>query len=203
MQEVIIATKNAGKAREFERMFKPLGYEVKTLLDYPGFQDVEETGSTFEENAILKAETVSKELGRMVIADDSGLMVDALGGRPGIYSARYAGEEKNDQKNMDKILKEMENTPENSRQARFYCALAIAAPGRETLTVAGTCEGSILRGKRGTHGFGYDPIFFAEEKGKAMAELKPEEKSEISHRAKALKKLEEVLPAFLAGAEKR
>ncbi|PWW19690.1 XTP/dITP diphosphohydrolase [Cytobacillus oceanisediminis] len=202
MQEVIIATKNAGKAKEFERMFKPLGYEVKTLLDYPDFHEVEETGTTFEENAILKAETVSKAFKRMVIADDSGLMIDALEGRPGIYSARYAGEEKNDQKNMDKVLEEMENTPDNSRQARFYCALAIAAPGKEALTVAGTCEGFILREKRGAHGFGYDPIFLAEEKGKAMAELKPEEKSQISHRAKALKKLEELLPSFLSGDEK-
>lgn len=202
MQEVIIATKNPGKAKEFEQMFKPLGYEVKTLLDYPDFQEVEETGMTFEENAILKAEAVSNAFGRMVIADDSGLVVDALEGRPGIYSARYAGEEKNDRKNMDKVLREMENIPDSSRQARFYCALAVASQGRETLTVNGTCEGSILREKRGSHGFGYDPIFFAEEKGKAMAELNPEEKSQISHRAKALKKLEELLPAFLPGAEK-
>ncbi|WP_404355710.1 XTP/dITP diphosphatase [Cytobacillus firmus] len=201
MQEVIIATKNAGKAREFERMFKPLGYQVKTLLDYPDFQDVEETGSTFEENAILKAEAVSKAFGRMVIADDSGLIIDALGGKPGIYSARYAGEEKNDQKNMDKVLDELESIPDDKRQARFYCALAIAAPGKRTETVSGTCEGRILREKRGTYGFGYDPIFYSEEKGKAMAELMPEEKSEISHRANALQKLEELLPSFLAGAE--
>ncbi|MCC3647458.1 MULTISPECIES: XTP/dITP diphosphatase [Cytobacillus] len=201
MQEVIIATKNAGKAREFERMFKPLGYQVKTLLDYPDFQDVEETGSTFEENAILKAEAVSKAFGRMVIADDSGLIIDALGGKPGIYSARYAGEEKNDQKNMNKVLDELESIPDDKRQARFYCALAIAAPRKRTETVAGTCEGRILREKRGTYGFGYDPIFYSEEKGKAMAELMPEEKSEISHRANALQKLEELLPSFLAGAE--
>lgn len=201
MQEVIIATKNAGKAREFERMFKPLGYEVKTLLDYPDFQDVEETGSTFEENAILKAEAVSEAFGRMVIADDSGLIIDALGGKPGIYSARYAGEEKNDQKNMEKVLDELKNIPDHKRQARFYCALAVAAPGKTTITAAGTCEGHILREKRGTNGFGYDPIFFAEEKDKAMAELMPEEKSLISHRANALKKLEELLPSFVAGAE--
>ncbi|MCM3093840.1 MULTISPECIES: XTP/dITP diphosphatase [unclassified Cytobacillus] len=201
MREVIIATKNAGKAREFERMFKPLGYEVKTLLDFPDFKDVDETGSTFEENAILKAEAVSRAFERMVIADDSGLIIDALGGKPGIYSARYAGEEKNDQKNMDKVLDELESIPDHQRQARFYCALAIAAPGKPTETVAGTCEGHILREKRGTYGFGYDPIFFAEEKNKAMAELMPEEKSQISHRANALRKLEELLPSFVAGAE--
>lgn len=203
MQEVIIATKNKGKAKEFERMFKPLGYSVLTLLDFPDFKDVEETGSTFEENAIIKAETVSKALDRMVIADDSGLSVDALEGRPGIFSARYAGEEKDDQANIDKVLAELENAPENERQARFYCALAVASPGHETFTVSGVCEGLILREKRGSHGFGYDPIFFVEEKGKAMAELLPEEKGEISHRAKALIKLENEFSSLLSGEKRK
>ena len=104
MKEVIIATKNPGKAREFEHIFTPRGVSVRTLLDFPEIEDVEETGSTFEENAILKAEAVSKQLNKMVIGDDSGLMVDALEGRPGIYSARYAGEQKDDQKNLEKVL---------------------------------------------------------------------------------------------------
>ncbi|MBU8879604.1 XTP/dITP diphosphatase [Bacillus sp. FJAT-29790] len=199
MEEVIIATKNAGKAKEFERMFKPLGYEVKTLLDFPELEEVEETGKTFEENAILKAETISKALKKAVIADDSGLAVDALNGRPGIFSARYAGEEKNDQANMDKVLEELGDLPFDERQARFYCALAAAVPGRETITVFGTCEGVILQEKRGTQGFGYDPIFFVQEKGKAMAELQPEEKAQISHRAHALQKMEDELPALLNG----
>lgn len=202
MQEVIIATKNRGKVKEFEWMFNPLGYEVKTLLDYPEIEDVEETGKTFEENAILKAETVSKILNKIVIADDSGLSIDALNGRPGIYSARYAGEKKNDQANMDKVLEELKDVPDNELQARFYCALAVAAPGQKTFTVAGTCEGMMLREKRGTHGFGYDPIFFVLDKEKAMAELEPEEKSEISHRARALRKLENQLPTLLTGAGK-
>ncbi|KAB2338756.1 XTP/dITP diphosphatase [Cytobacillus depressus] len=199
MQEVIIATKNAGKAREFERMFRPLGYEVKTLLDFPDLEDIEETGSIFEENAILKAEGISKVLNRIVIADDSGLSIDALNGRPGIYSARYAGEAKNDEANMIKVLEELNDVQDKDRQARFYCALAVAAPEQETFTVSGTVEGVILREKRGTHGFGYDPIFFVTEKGKAMAELQPEEKAKLSHRAQALKKLESMLPSLLDG----
>lgn len=203
MAEVIIATKNQGKAKEFARMFQPLGFEVKTLLDFPEIKDVEETGTTFEENAILKAETISKLLNRMVIADDSGLAIDALNGKPGIFSARYAGEEKSDEANMNKVLEELANVPDNERQARFYCALAVASPEQETFTVLGTCEGIILREKRGSYGFGYDPIFFTVEKGKAMAELTPEEKAQISHRAHALQKLESELPSLLAGAEKK
>ncbi|WP_077214165.1 XTP/dITP diphosphatase [Bacillus dakarensis] len=201
MKEVIIATKNKGKAREFERMFRPLGYEVKTLLDYPSIQDIDETGSTFEENARLKAETVAKEMGKVVIADDSGLMVDALDGAPGIYSARYAGPAKDDEANMDKVLNELAEVPEEKRTARFYCALAVAVPNGETVTVNGTCEGIILSERRGNNGFGYDPIFFVRDLGRAMAELEPSEKSQISHRANALKRLEDRLPSILAGED--
>ena len=202
MKEVIIATKNRGKAQEFEHLFKDFGYEVKTLLDFPDLVEVEETGKTFEENAILKAESISKALNRIVIGDDSGLVVDALDGRPGIFSARYAGEDKDDEANLQKVLYELQDVPESMRQARFYCALAVASPEKETFTVAGTCEGIILREKRGSFGFGYDPIFFTIEQNKAMAELAPEEKSKISHRAKALKKLEAELPVLLSGVGK-
>lgn len=200
MQEVIIATKNAGKAKEFGRMFQTLGYSVKTLIDFPEINDIEETGNTFEENAILKAEAVSKVLSKMVIADDSGLSIDALGGRPGIFSARYAGEAKNDEANILKVLEELKDVPDDERQARFYCALAIASPDFETFTVSGACEGVILHEKRGTNGFGYDPIFYVVDKGKAMAELTPDEKAKISHRAQALQKLESQLPSLLQKA---
>ena len=125
MQKVIIATKNPGKAKEFIRMFEPYGIEVKTLLDFPEMEDIEETGQTFEENAILKAEAVCEQFGQMVIADDSGLIVDALDGRPGIYSARYAGEEKNDEANNDKLLEELKDVKEQDRTARFYCASGV------------------------------------------------------------------------------
>ncbi|WP_226673285.1 XTP/dITP diphosphatase [Rossellomorea aquimaris] len=192
-KRVIIATKNKGKAKEFQHMFAPYGYEVQTLLDLPHIDDVEETGVTFEENAILKAETVAEELGALVIADDSGLSIDALEGRPGVYSARYAGEEKSDEANMEKVLGELESVDESDRTARFYCVLAIAGPDMETKTVTGTCEGMILREKRGTNGFGYDPIFFVPSLDKTMAELTQEEKSRISHRGHALEKLGNII----------
>jgi XTP/dITP diphosphohydrolase len=202
MKEVIIATKNPGKAREFEHIFAPRGIAVKTLLDYPEIEDVEETGSSFEENAALKAESVSQQLNKMVIGDDSGLIVDALNGRPGIYSARYAGEKpKSDQKNLEKVLLELRGVPEDERTARFYCALAVALPGKETITVAGTCEGRILEEQRGTNGFGYDPIFYVPEKRCTMAELSSDEKNKISHRANALKKLEGILDSIVESAE--
>lgn len=197
MKEVIIATKNPGKAKEFEDIFARRGLAVKTLLDHPEIPEVEETGTTFEENATLKAETISKALNKMVIGDDSGLMVDALEGRPGIYSARYAGEPKNDQNNTNKLLTELAGVPEEKRTARFYCALAVAIPGRETFTVSGTVDGRILEEQRGSNGFGYDPVFYVPEKGKAMAELSSDEKNKISHRANALKKLDDVLDSIL------
>ncbi|WHX99516.1 XTP/dITP diphosphatase [Neobacillus sp. DY30] len=202
MMEVIIATKNPGKAREFEHIFAPRGIAVKTLLDYPEIEDVEETGSTFEENAILKAEAVSKTLNKMVIGDDSGLIVDALEGRPGIYSARYAGEPKNDQKNLEKVLTELKGVSEEDRTARFYCALAAAMPSKKTVTVSGTCEGRILEEERGSNGFGYDPVFYVPDKSRTMAELTSDEKNKISHRANALKKLEGMLDAIMERAEK-
>jgi XTP/dITP diphosphohydrolase len=197
LNEIIIATKNKGKAREFEQLFGPKGIQVRTLLDFPELDDVEETGKTFAENAALKAETISRVIGKMVIADDSGLMVDALGGKPGVFSARYAGEAKSDEANIDKVLQELASIPNEERLARFCCALAVATPNRKTLTVFGTCEGEILRERRGTNGFGYDPIFFVKEKMKSMAELSPEEKNLISHRANAIKELEKQLEEFL------
>ncbi|WP_404329463.1 XTP/dITP diphosphatase [Mesobacillus maritimus] len=191
MEEVIIATKNSGKAKEFERIFQAKGIQVKTLLDFPEIEDVEETGTTFEENAKIKSETIANLLGKMVIADDSGLEIDALDGRPGVYSARYAGQQKNDEDNIDKVLTELKGIPNNERTGRFRCVLAVSQPGKKTVTFAGACEGLILTERRGTNGFGYDPIFFVEAKQKAMAELNPEEKNKISHRAMAIKKLEE------------
>jgi XTP/dITP diphosphohydrolase len=197
MIEVIIATKNRGKVKEFEDIFARRGVAVRTLLDYPEIVDVEETGQSFEENAILKAEAISNQLKKMVIGDDSGLIVDVLDGRPGIYSARYAGEEKSDQANMDKVLNELKNVPMEERSARFYCALAMAVPGLETITVSGTCEGRILEERKGTNGFGYDPIFYVAEKERSMAELSSDEKNKLSHRANALKKLDTILDSVL------
>lgn len=197
MKKVIIATQNKGKAKDFEALFSPLGYQVLTLRDVAEDMDVEETGVTFEENAILKAEAVAKTLNTVVIADDSGLEVDALDGEPGVYSARYAGVQKNDDANIDQVLEKLSDVPETERTARFRCVLAVAAPGKRTETFAGSCEGMILTERKGNQGFGYDPIFFVPELGKAMAELKPEEKAVISHRGNAIRQLKSALPDWL------
>lgn len=196
MKQVVIATKNKGKAKDFEALFTPLGYEVVTMFDVAPDMEIEETGTTFEENAVLKAETLSKTLGTIVIADDSGLAVDALDGAPGVYSARYAGDH-DDEANIVKVLENLKGVPEEKRTARFMCALAIAGPGLETETVFGSCEGVILEEKRGTNGFGYDPIFFVPHLERAMAELTSEEKGAISHRGNAIRKLADLLPSLL------
>ncbi|WPL44434.1 XTP/dITP diphosphatase [Priestia megaterium] len=195
MREIIIATKNAGKVKDFETLFSPKGFKVKSLLDFPGIEDVEETGVTFAENATLKAEAISSALNKPVIADDSGLAIDALNGEPGVYSARYAGENKDDNANIEKVLQKLNDVPFEKRTARFHCALAIAVPGKRTEIVEGTCEGHILEEKRGENGFGYDPIFFVEKWRCSMAELTKGQKNQISHRANALKKLAPLIDA--------
>ncbi|MCZ8494754.1 XTP/dITP diphosphatase [Priestia megaterium] len=195
MREIIIATKNAGKVKDFETLFSPKGFKVKSLLDFPEIEDVEETGVTFAENATLKAEAISSALNTPVIADDSGLAIDALNGEPGVYSARYAGESKDDNANIEKVLQKLNDVPFEKRTARFHCALAIAVPGKRTEIVEGTCEGHILEEKRGENGFGYDPIFFIEKWRCSMAELTKEQKNQISHRANALQKLAPLIDA--------
>lgn len=188
MKQVVIATKNKGKAKDFEALFQPFGYEVVTMFEVAPDLEIEETGTTFEENAILKAETLAKMLNKIVIADDSGLAIDALNGEPGVYSARYAGDH-DDEANMVKVLANMKDVPEADRTARFCCALAIAGPNMATKTVFGTCEGLIAQEKKGTNGFGYDPIFYVPALEKHMAELSADEKGAISHRGNAIRKL--------------
>lgn len=188
-KEVLIATRNIGKAKEFESMFKEQGYKIKTLLDYPDIPDVEETGKTFEENARLKAETIAKAFNTIVLADDSGLKVDALNGQPGVYSARYAGEMKSDAANNAKLLHELYGVPKEKRGAQFHCTLVLAAPGKESLVVVGELEGEIGSIPKGDNGFGYDPLFVMPERNQTMAELSSEEKNQISHRAQAIKQL--------------
>ncbi|MCY8206216.1 XTP/dITP diphosphatase [Bacillus subtilis] len=195
MKEAIIATHNPGKVKEFKEILEPRGYDVKSLAEIGFTEEIEETGHTFEENAILKAEAVAKAVNKMVIADDSGLSIDNLGGRPGVYSARYAGEQKDDQANIEKVLSELKGIEKEQRTARFRCALAVSIPGEETKTVEGHVEGYIAEEPRGEYGFGYDPIFIVKDKDKTMAELTSDEKNKISHRADALKKLSELLEA--------
>lgn len=194
---LLIATKNSGKAEEFKALFKSRGYEIKTLLDFPELEDVEETGTTFEENALLKAETISKVLNQLVIADDSGLRVNALGGMPGVYSARYAGEQKNDASNNAKLLADLGEEDSSDRSASFHCALAAAHPEKESLVVYGQVDGLIAEFPTGEHGFGYDPLFYIEDLGKTMAELSQEQKNNISHRANALAKLDKVFDDWI------
>lgn len=197
MKEVLIATNNLGKKKDFQALFNPLGIEVLTLNDLDTPIDVEETGTTFEENAMLKAETVAKLLGKTVIADDSGLEIDALDGAPGVYSARYAGNGSTDDENIDKALKALEDVEEAERTARFRCVLAIAGPNGDTVVFSGSCEGVITSERRGENGFGYDPIFYVPMKKRTMAQLTAIEKSEVSHRGAALAKLRAALPKMM------
>ncbi|WP_096440666.1 XTP/dITP diphosphatase [Alteribacter populi] len=190
MREVIIATKNPGKVKEFQAFFEKRSIQVTSLLDVEELDDVVEDGETFEDNAIKKAETIGKALGKPVIADDSGLEVDALNGAPGVYSARYAGNMKSDQANNEKLLRELKGVPGEERTARFVCVLAVYLPGTNSSVFRGTCEGKIAEEKKGEHGFGYDPLFYVPSKNKMMAELTREEKNEISHRANALTQLD-------------
>jgi ribonuclease PH len=199
---VVIATRNPGKAREFAEMFGKNGYQVKTLLDYPELPDVEETGTTFEENARLKAETIAGILKQPVLADDSGLKVDALGGMPGVYSARFAGEHKSDAANNAKLLHELTGVPDEERTAQFHCTLVFAEPGKDSLVVEAEWPGKIARIPQGENGFGYDPLFIPENSKLSAAELSNEEKNEQSHRGQALKKLAGVWEKWLEGEGK-
>ncbi|MCI5774978.1 MAG: XTP/dITP diphosphatase [Aerococcus sp.] len=190
MKKVIIATRNPGKAREFSALFQPLGYTAETLIDHPEIPDVDETGTTFVENATLKATAVAKALHCPVLADDSGLSVDALDGRPGVYSARYAGLEKDTAKNNQKLLDELAGIPDNERTAHYTCVLVISnADGKRVKTYEATWEGTILTAPRGENGFGYDPLFYVPEYKKTAAELEPSVKDAISHRGRAIQQL--------------
>ena len=187
--EIIIATGNAGKVREFKRMLEPLGYEVFSQKEKGIILDVEETGTTFSENALLKAQAVWEIAGVPVIADDSGLCVDALEGRPGIYSARYAGENASDEERVEKLLGELKEAAD--RSGRFVCAIAyIDAEGMSHIFEE-SCEGVIAAAPRGKDGFGYDPVFLVGDK--TFAEMSAEEKDAVSHRGKANRRLEAYL----------
>ncbi len=196
--EVVIATRNPGKFREIKAILSSLPLKFLSLEDFPDIPEVVEDGATFAENAGKKARTIADFTGRPAIADDSGLAVDALQGRPGVFSSRYAGEKATDRKRCQKLLEEMASIPEGKRQARFMCAMAVALPGGRMEVVEGECRGWITSAPRGKRGFGYDPVFFVPEFGKTMAELAPEEKNRISHRGRALEKLKILLPEFLS-----
>ena len=191
--EVIVATQNRGKVREIKQVLKGLGLRILSLNDFPGVPQIEEDGKSFLENALKKARFYSRYFGRLTLADDSGLEVDVLKGRPGIYSARYAGEEGSTRENNQKLLKEMEAIPLSKRGARFKCVLAVVSPEGKEVVVEGSCRGRIGFKEVGKKGFGYDPLFVLPSYGKTMAQLSIEEKNRISHRGKALRKLRKII----------
>jgi XTP/dITP diphosphohydrolase len=195
--EVVIATRNSGKLREIRQILAPLELRILSLQDFPEIPEILEDGQTFAENAVKKATAVARRTGRMAIADDSGLTVNALEGRPGVFSSRYAGENATDADRYQKLLEEMARVPKGRRGAAFICALAVSSPEGKVEIVEGECRGEIASAPRGAQGFGYDPVFFLPELGKTMAEVEPEVKNRISHRARALERLMQVLPNFL------
>lgn len=190
MKKIVLATGNQGKVREMADLLSEFGFDVVAQSDYT-VSEVAETGTTFIENAIIKARHAAKETGLAAIADDSGLEVDYLQGAPGIYSARYAGEGASDQQNLEKLLAAMENVPEAQRTARFHCVLVLMRHHQDPTPIVchGVWEGRILTEPQGEHGFGYDPIFFVPEDQCASAQLEPARKKQLSHRGKALKQL--------------
>ncbi|MGN0509016.1 MAG: XTP/dITP diphosphatase [Ruminococcus sp.] len=192
----IIATNNQKKLKELERILNPLGINAVSARDEGvSLDDVEETGTTFAENAFLKAEAAFKKTGLPSVADDSGLCVDALNGRPGIFSARYAGENATDKDKNNKLLSELKDVPEKDRTAHFSCTICCILPNGEKIEVEGVCEGSIAFEPHGNEGFGYDPIFKYGDK--SYAELSSSEKDAVSHRGKALRKLKAELEKYL------
>ncbi|MBY8150119.1 XTP/dITP diphosphatase [Vibrio fluvialis] len=190
MKKIVLATGNQGKVREMADLLADFGFDVVAQSEF-NVSEVAETGTTFIENAIIKARHAAKETGLPAIADDSGLEVDYLGGAPGVYSARYAGEDASDQQNLEKLLDAMKDVPEAQRSARFHCVLVLMRHENDPtpLVCHGKWEGRILTQAQGSNGFGYDPIFFVPEENCASAQLEPMRKKQLSHRGQALKKL--------------
>lgn len=201
MTELLVATTNRGKFAEVETYLKHLPLKILPLQSLGNSPVVIEDGATYEENALKKATTLAEYSGYLTLADDSGLEVDALNGAPGIYSARYSGEEGDDQKNNEKLLDAMKEVPEDRRTARFVCVLALCAPHsrkpKKKMVVRESCEGRIAFSPKGQNGFGYDPLFFYAPFGKTFGEIDRETKATVSHRGKALKKLAQNLPSVV------
>jgi XTP/dITP diphosphohydrolase len=200
-KEVVFGSWNKGKVREFEALLGEEGLRLLSWKDFANPFSVEEDGTTFRENALKKASFTAKITHTVSLADDSGLEVEYLQGRPGIFSARYAGPAAPDAENIAKVLEELQGVPFSLRKARFVCVIAICTPGGRCEWVEGECGGVIADSPRGTQGFGYDPIFLAPELGKTFAELNPGEKNRISHRAQAVNKLRPLLKKYLLGPE--
>lgn len=191
--ELVLATRNPDKGRELQVLLADLGIRIRTMAEFPSAPDVVEDGATCRENAIKKARSAAQFTGIPAIADDTGLEVDALGGRPGVHAARYAGEKATYADNCRKLLTELEGTPAGQRGARFVTVAALVYPDGRTETTEGVLEGVIAQREVGTQGFGYDPVFFVPEAGRTLAEMPAAEKNRISHRAKAFLRAKDLL----------
>lgn len=191
--ELVLATRNPDKGRELAVLLGDLGIRIRTLAEFPAAPDVVEDGETCEANAVKKATAIARYTGLPAVADDTGLMVDALGGRPGVHAARYAGEGATYEDNWKKLLHELAGVPRERRGARFVTVAAIAGLKGNVEVVQGVLDGLIADAPAGAEGFGYDPVFFVPKLGKTLAQLTPEEKNRISHRARAFAKIKELL----------
>lgn len=198
---IVLATRNKNKVKEFQEILKDTDLELKSLDDFGPIPEAIEDGQTFDDNAYKKAIHTAKILGIPAIADDSGLVVDALNGEPGVFSARYAGPDATDADNCEKLLDQL-NGKEN-RSAHFMCVISIAVPSGPALTYEGRCDGVILKEKRGESGFGYDPLFYFEDFGKTFAEATMAEKNVVSHRGKALQEVKKEIPQIVKWLEQR
>ncbi len=194
----MIATRNKGKIRELKELLADFGLDILSLDQFPQVKEIVEDGNTFFENAMKKAKTVAEKTGLLAIADDSGLEVDALKGAPGVYSARYAGEDATDEQNYLKLLNEMKDVPTEKRGAQFRCVIVAYRPDGKWVSAEGVCRGRITSSPRGEQGFGYDPVFVPEGDIRTMAELTREEKNRISHRGKALEMLKKKIGELIS-----
>jgi len=197
MRKIVIATSNKGKIKEIQSLLSDLHIEILPLSDFAGIPDIKEDGLTFFENAFIKAKIVATHTGLPVLSDDSGIEVDALGGEPGVFSARYAGKDARDIDNINKLLGEMKDVPKERRAARFRCVMVLYSPDEKWISSEGSCFGEISFEPKGEMGFGYDPVFFLPDRNKTMAEIDKEEKNSFSHRTLALKGIRQRINDFL------
>ena len=201
VRELVLATRNRHKGGELAALLGGLGIQIKTLAEFPEAPEVIEDGATCEANAVKKARVIAAATGLPAVADDTGLEVDALGGRPGIFAARYAGEGATYEDNWRKLLRELAGVPRERRTARFITVAAMAFPENGVQVARGVLEGLIAETPSGTQGFGYDPVFFVPELGKTLAQLSPDQKNRISHRAKASAQVRDILCSQMANVE--
>lgn len=202
MNEIVLATRNPGKVREIDKLLKPLNLTILSLLNFPGLPELPEDGETYRENASQKARLAAEWTGKVALADDSGLEVDALGGEPGVRSARFLGEGTPQERKNQRVLDLLEGVPPEGRGARFVCTLAIATPERNLFLCEGVCSGQIAEQARGEEGFGYDPIFLLPSFRATMAELDLSLKNQISHRGQAFQQAHKILIRLFAEREK-